>query len=176
MTTQTYIFDSQTDLKQIIQIIIRKIIGETCCQIDFSYGNELQLDFGEMKAHSHPKLLHLSKGSWQLSTRASKCILKKNSKILISDIDIDLYNRLELDMVALGVLETVRQLQNKKLNDLVIDNISMGLTLFFEDNYQFILNPDLEDDSGLAYWELIMPNEQMLTVGPGLFWEYKSIH
>lgn len=164
MTTQTYIFDSQTDLKQIIQIIIRKIIGETCCQIDFSYGNELQLDFGEMKAHSHPKLLHLSKGSWQLSTRASKCILKKNSKILISDIDIDLYNRLELDMVALGVLETVRQLQNKKLNDLVIDNISMGLTLFFEDNYQFILNPDLEDDSGLAYWELIMPNEQMLTV------------
>ena len=183
MTTQTSIFDSQTDLKQIIQIITRKIIGETCCQIDFSYGDELQLDFGEMRAYSHPELTHLAKGSWQLSTRATEWILKHNNKFLISDIDN--YNRIELEMFPFTwnssesktqVLETVKQLEHKKLNNLVVDEVSMGLTLFFEDDYQFVLKPNLQDDSDLAYWELITPNEQVLAVGPKFFWEYKSIH
>lgn len=183
MSTQTSIFDSQTELKQIFQIITKKIVGETCHQIEFSYGDELQLDFGEMRAYSHPKLAHLTKGSWQLSTRATGWLLKHNNKVLISDIDN--YNRTEQEMFPFAwnfiesktqVLETAKQLEQKKLNDLVIDDISMGLTLFFEDNYQFIVKPDSQDDSGLAYWELIMPNEQVLIVGPKFFWEYKSIH
>lgn len=57
----------------------------------------------------------------------------------------------------------------------VVSN-NFKLTLSFEGNYQLVLKPDLEDDSGLAYWELLMPNEQILIVGPGLFWECKSIH
>jgi hypothetical protein len=70
----------------------------------------------------------------------------------------------------------LRLLENKKLTDFVIDSDNFKLTLSFEDNYQLVLKPDLEDDSGLAYWELMMPNEQILIVGPGLFWECKSIH
>lgn len=183
MTTQTSIFDSQTDLKQIIQIITKKIIGEICRQVDFSYGDELQLDFGEMTAYSHPKLAHLTRGSWQLNTRATEWILKHNNKVLISDIDN--YNRIEQEMFPFvwnstesetKVLETAKQLEDKKLNDLIVDDVSMSLILFFEDNYQFIVKPDLQDNSGLAYWELIMPNEQVLIVGPKFFWEYKSIH
>ena len=67
-------------------------------------------------------------------------------------------------------------LENKKLTNFVIDSNNFKLTLSFEDHYELILEPDLEDDSGLAYWELMMPNEQILTVGPGMFWECKSIH
>ena len=59
------ILNSLLNLNQIIQ----PIIGETCHQIAFSYGDELLLNFGEMTAYSHPKLSHLRKGSWQLSTR-----------------------------------------------------------------------------------------------------------
>jgi hypothetical protein len=44
--------------------------------------------------------------------------------------------------------------------------------LSFEDDYQLILEPNLEDDSGLAHWELFMPTEQILTVGPGYFWSF----
>ena len=70
----------------------------------------------------------------------------------------------------------MQQLENKELINLVIDAQNISLTLLFEGNYQLILEPDLQDNSGLAYWELFMPTEQVLTVGPGLFWECKSIH
>jgi hypothetical protein len=150
MATQISIPDSQTALKQIME----GIIGEICHQIDFSYGDELQLDFGEMTAYSHPKLAHLYKGSWQLGTRATEWTLKQNNK----------------------VLHKAHLLQEKKLNSFIVNANSMGLTLFFENDYQFILKPDLQDDSGLSYWELMMPNEQILIVGPGLSWQCKSIH
>ena len=58
---------------------------------------------------------------------------------------------------------------------MVIDANNISLTLLFEGDYKLILEPDLQDDSGLAYWELFMPTEQVLSVGPGLFWECKSI-
>jgi hypothetical protein len=70
----------------------------------------------------------------------------------------------------------VKQLEHKKLVDLTVDAETIRLTLSFEDDYQLILEPDLEDDSGLAHWELFMPTEQILTVGPGYFWSCKSIH
>ena len=70
----------------------------------------------------------------------------------------------------------VKQLEHKKLVDLTIDAETIRLILSFEDDYQLILEPDLEDDSGLAHWELFMPTEQILTVGPRYFWSYKSIH
>jgi len=68
------------------------------------------------------------------------------------------------------------KLEHKKLIDLKIDAETLRLTLSFEDHYQLILEPDLEDDSGLAHWELFMPTEQVLTVGPDYFWSCKSIY
>jgi uncharacterized protein YajQ (UPF0234 family) len=72
--------------------------------------------------------------------------------------------------------EIVKQLEQKKLLDLTIEADTIRLTLSFEDDYQLILDPDLEDDSGLAHWELFMPTEQVLAIGPGYFWSCKSIH
>ena len=74
-----------------------------------------------MSAYTHPKLAHLSKGSWQFGTRATPWFFKQGDR-------------------------------------------------------QLILQPDFQDDSGLPYWELFMPTEQVLTVGPEFFWECKSIH
>jgi hypothetical protein len=69
-----------------------------------------------------------------------------------------------------------KQLENKKLLEFVIDGQTINLTLGFEDNYQLILEPDIEDDSGLAHWELFMPTAQILTVGPSYLWSCKSIY
>ncbi|MBK1988553.1 hypothetical protein A0J48_013560 [Sphaerospermopsis aphanizomenoides BCCUSP55] len=159
------ILNSQPNLNQ----IIRPIIGETCHQVRFSYGDELRLHFGEMKPYNHPKLKHLRKGSWQLSTRATPWFLMHNNMFLF----LPLLPKLTTDhaQVALQCF-----LENKKLTNFVIDPNNFQLTLSFEDSYELVLEPDLEDDSGLAYWELLMPNEQILIVGPGQFWECKSIH
>ncbi|AFW95519.1 hypothetical protein FJR06_23135 [Dolichospermum sp. UHCC 0352] len=163
MNTNIEIANSQPSLNQITQ----KIIGETCNQVTFSYGDELLLDFGEMTAYDHPKLRDLRKGTWQLSTRATNFDLRKVHPMFFSSY---------FKNPMYPTKTRLRLLENKKLTDFVIDSDNFKLTLSFEGNYQLVLKPDLEDDSGLAYWELMMPNEQILTVGPGMFWECKSIH
>ena len=170
MVTQTSLANSQPNIEQIISVITKPIIGETCHQVTFSYGDELRLDFGEMSAYNHPKLKHLRKGSWQFGTRATSWIFQQGDQVLTSTLQVNI--DAEIDTVK----KLLQQLENKELINLVIDAQNISLTLLFEGNYQLILEPDLQDNSGLAYWELFMPTEQVLTVGPGLFWECKSIH
>lgn len=175
MATQTSIANHKPDIEQIISVITKPIIGEICHQVIFSYGDELRLDFGEMSAYTHPKLAHLCKGSWQLGTRATPWVFKQGDRILTSSLPVDI--DAEIDEVEIDAVKKVlQQLENKELIDFVIDAHNITLTLVFESAYQLILQPDFPDDSELPYWELFMPTEQVLTVGPGFFWECKSIH
>ncbi len=171
MVIQTSLANLQPNLEQIISVITKPIIGETCHQVRFSYGDELRLDFGKMSAYSHPKLKHLYKGSWQFGTRATPWVFKQGDQVLTSALQVN------IDAEIDSVKKLLQQLlENKELINFVVDAQNISLTLLFEGNYQLILQPDLQDNSGLAYWELFMPTEQVLTVGPGLFWECKSIH
>jgi hypothetical protein len=43
-------------LEKIIPSITQSMIGATCHRVSFSYGDELELDFGEMTPYEHPKL------------------------------------------------------------------------------------------------------------------------
>jgi len=158
------------NLDKIIPVIVQALVGETCNQVSFSYGDELKLHFGEMTPYDHPKLAHLLKGSWRFGARATPWTVKHNKQVLVitSESDTD-------EQVAIAK-EIVKQLEQKKLLDLTIEADTLRLTLSFEDDYQLILDPDLEDDSGLAHWELFMPTEQILAIGPGYFWSCKSIH
>ena len=170
MAIQTSIANQKPNIEEIISVITKPIIGEMCHQVIFSYGDELRLDFGEMSAYTHPKLAHLSKGSWQFGTRATPWVFKQGDRILTSSLPVEI-DEVEIDAVK----KVLQQLENKELIDFVIDAHN-SITLVFEGDHQLILQPDLQDDSGLPYWELFMPTEQVLTVGPGFFWECKSIH
>ncbi|MFB2971741.1 hypothetical protein ACE1CD_22490 [Aerosakkonema sp. BLCC-F183] len=174
MATQTSIANHKPDIEQIISVITKPIIGEICHQVTFSYGDELRLDFGEMSAYTHPKLAHLRKGSWQFGTRATPWVFKQGDLILTSALPVNI--DAEIDEVEIDAVKKVlQQLENKELINFVINARNISLTLLFEGDYKLILEPDLQDDSGLAYWELFMPTEQILTVGPGLFWECKRL-
>lgn len=157
-------------LEKIIPIIMQPMIGEICHQVSFSYGDELELDFGEMTPYDHPKLSHLLKGSWRFGARATPWTVKHGDRILVVTSESDTDQEIENAKVM------VKQLEHKKLIDLKVDAETIRLTLSFEDHYQLILEPDLEDNSGLAHWELFMPTQQILTVGPDYFWSCKSIH
>jgi hypothetical protein len=158
------------NLDKIIPVIVQALIGETCNQVSFSYGDELKLHFGEMTPYDHPKLAHLLRGSWRFGARATPWTVKHNNQVLVvtSESDTD-------EQIAIAK-EIVKQLENKKLLDLTIEADTIRLILSFEDDYELILDPDLDDDSGLAHWELFMPTEQILAIGPGYFWSCKSIH
>jgi len=158
------------NLEKIIPVITQELIGETCHQVSFSYGDELKLDFGEMVPCQHPKLAHLLKGSWRFGARATPWTVKHHDRILVVTSEADTDEQITI------AKEIVKQLEQKKLLDLTIEVDTIRLTLSFEDDYQLILEPDLEDDSGLAHWELFMPTEQVLAVGPGYFWSCKSIY
>lgn len=158
------------NLDKIIPIITQTLIGESCHQVSFSYGDELKLHFGEMTPYEHPKLAHLLKGSWRFGARATPWTVRHHNQILVVTSESDTEEETENAKVI------VKQLEHKKLVDLTVDAETIRLTLSFEDDYQLILEPDLNDDSGLAHWELFMPTEQILTVGPGYFWSCKSIH
>jgi len=167
---KTSVLSVKPNLEKIIPMITQPIIGEICHQVSFSYGDELVLDFGEMTVYQHPRLADLLKGSWQLGVRATPWTIKQNDQVLVITSESDTDEQIE------NAKEIAKQLEHKKLLELVVDAQTIRLTLSFEDNYQLILEPDLEDDSGLAYWELFMPTEQILSVGPGYFWKCKSIH
>jgi hypothetical protein len=158
------------NLEKIIPVITQSLIGEICHQVSFSYGDELKLHFGEMTPYDHPKLAHLLKGSWRFGARATPWIVKQGDRVLVVTSESD------TDAETESAKAIVKQLENKKLVDLTVDAETIRLILSFEDDYQLILEPDLEDDSGLAHWELFMPTEQILTVGPGYFWSCKSIY
>ncbi len=175
MATQTSLANQKPDIEQIISVITRPVIGEICHQVIFSYGDELRLDFGEMYAYTHPKLAHLRKGSWQFGTRATPWVFKQGDRILTSSLPVNI--DAEIDELKIDAVKKVlQQLENKELIDFMIYARNISLILLFEGDYKLILEPDLQDDSGLAYWELFMPTEQVLTVGPGFFWECKLIH
>ncbi|VXD15305.1 hypothetical protein [Planktothrix paucivesiculata] len=175
MAIQTSIANQKPDIEQIISVITKPMLTEICHQVIFSYGDELRLDFGEMSAYTHPKLAHLRKGSWQFGTRATPWVFKQGDQILTYSLPVNI--DAEIDQIEIDAVKKVlQQLENKELIDFVIDAGNISLTLFFESYYKLILEPDLQDNSGLAYWELFMPTEQILTVGPGFFWECKSIH
>ncbi|MFM8294430.1 MAG: hypothetical protein ACKN9E_07780 [Microcystaceae cyanobacterium] len=146
------------------------MIGEVCSQVSFSYGDELTLDFGELTPYNHPRLADLLKGSWQLTTRATPWSLKQNENRLVTP------SALDTEKAITQAKNLVKQLENQKLMDLTIEEESICLSLTFDVGFQVTLEPDLSDNSGLAYWELLMPTEQILTVGPGYFWSCKSIN
>ncbi|MEA5560578.1 hypothetical protein [Planktothrix agardhii] len=174
MATQTSIANQKPGIKKIISVITKPMIGEICHQVIFSYGDELRLDFGEMSAYTHPKLAHLRKGSWQLGTRATPWVFKQGDRILTSSLPVDIDGEID-DSEIDAVKKVVQKLENKELINFVISDHDISLTLVFKDDYKLILEPDLQDDSGLAYWELFMPTEQILTVGPGFVWECKQL-
>lgn len=175
MAIQTFLANRKPDIEQIISVITKPMIGEVCHQVIFSYGDELRLDFGEMSAYSHPKLAHLRKGSWQFGTRATPWVFKQGERILTSSLPVDIDAEID-DFKIDSVKKILQDLENKALTDFVVYANDISLILVFEGEYKLILEPDWQDDSGLAYWELFMPTEQVLTVGPGLFWECKSSH
>jgi len=158
------------EIASIVALLTAQLIGEICHQVRFSYGDELHLDCGEMTPEDHPKLQGLFKGIWQFGTRATPWLLKKadqlllNSEVPETDADIKLAKKL-----------TQESLENKKVLKFETNPDNLELRLCFEENYELILQPDL-NDLDLSYWELFMPNEKFLEVGPGYFWACKSVH
>ena len=64
------------NISEVVAILTRQLIGETCHQVHFNYGDELCPDFGIMSPHEHPKLQHLQIGLgyfWSCKSIHDRC-------------------------------------------------------------------------------------------------------
>jgi len=173
--TQSLILSNPVQLQKkhfpaIFSQLTQDLMGETCTQIHFSYGDELCLDFGELSPYHHPKLRHLLEGEWILCTRATPWKIYENQKLIL-DSEIP-----QTDEEIEEAKELAKEkLQGKILVNLEIDGEMLTTSLHFDDRYSLVLYPDL-DDEDLQHWVLFMPSEQVLAIGPGYNWSCKSIH
>src|SRR5436305_1312348 len=62
-----------------LQMVLQQLIGQPFLQLRFSYGDELNLHFGQPREYSSPKMKHLIKGSYILGTRASNWHLRPSA-------------------------------------------------------------------------------------------------
>ncbi len=158
------------EIVSIVALLTGMWVGEICHQVRFSYGDELHLDCGEMSYEDHPKLKNSLKGSWRFGVRATPWLLKNADHLLLDSEQPES----DTEILAAKTL-TQTSLENKKILKIEVNPENLELQLFFEEDYKLILQPDL-NDLDLTYWELFMPNEKILEIGPGYFWSCKSIH
>ncbi len=145
-----------------IHTIVDQLLGETCWQAKFSYGDELTLHFGDWVSYAQPSMANLEKGSWILGTRGTSWQLSRASHCIVNS-----------DATPEIMREYVRQIEGLALTALDINYPSLWLILTFGERLQLSILPCLADDEyELPYWELFTPEQSVLKVGSRLTWSY----
>ena len=144
---------NSTDLQALTQLA-RKVVGETCWRVNFSYGDELMLHFGDRLPYPQASMSGPEKGAWILGTRISPWqVYSAGSMVADSETD------------AIDLIERVRVLIDKRVLDFQIDTVTMNLSIEFTDGCSFSLLPESDRSAGLPDWELFMPDSMVLQAG-----------
>ena len=146
----------------VVHTIVDRLLGKTCWQARFTYGDELTLHFGDQVSYAQGSMAGLKKGSWILGTRGTNWQLSCASNSIVNS-----------DATPEIMRENVRQIEGLALTALDIHYPSLGLILTFGERLQLSVLPSLEDDNyDLPYWELFTPEQYVLKVGSRLTWLY----
>lgn len=146
------------DLEE-IKGIIEGMIGAICWQTSISYGDELDLHIGDKIPYQHKSLRGKLKGSWILGSRCTDWELKLGNKLIVNS---------QSDKI----IEKISVIENQTITDINISYPELILSLKFSNQSEFRILSDLEDDSGVACWELFTPNHKLLQIEPDYLWSY----
>ena len=128
--SQSSIVNSR-DLQALTQLAC-KLIGETCWRVNFSYGDELMLHFGERVPYSQASMSGQEKGAWILGTRVSHWQVNSAGSI-VADSETD----------SRDLIDLVRVLIGKRVLNVKIDEATMQLSIEFTDSLSLLLLPEL---------------------------------
>lgn len=155
---------------QQVQEKVNGLCNKRCFEASLSYGEELRLEFGNEYILIKTPKFTIKRGEWSLGTRASNWTLNYQNHN---------QNQKELIVSSNADSETVRnhivQLENKLVTSCKV-NTDGSLQIDFEKYYIFNVYPNFEDSKdGLAYWELLIPNNKVLEVKSNkgcIIWSY----
>jgi hypothetical protein len=153
-----------TSVSSTLDSIVAKIIGQSCCKVQFSYGDVLCLHFGEQLPYSQPAMAGKFRGAWVLDTLAADWQWSSGREVLASSsqaresVSDDLHKLIGLSIVAVKI--------NPETANFILN---------FNDGSQFEVLGTPEVDAELAHWQLFTPNQQLLEVGAANQWRYESV-
>ncbi len=150
--SQSSIINSH-DLQALTQLA-SNLIGETCWRVNFSYGDELMLHFGDRLPYRQASMSGQEKGAWILGTRVSPWQIYA-AGAMVADSETN----------AAELSTQIRLPIGKKVRDVKLDPATMQLSIEFTDDLSLVLQPELDSEAGLPEWELFMPSGMVLQAG-----------
>ncbi|MFB2892104.1 hypothetical protein ACE1CI_04060 [Aerosakkonemataceae cyanobacterium BLCC-F50] len=151
-----------TDIREIAEITM-KVFLQICWKATLTYGDELSLHIGAKIPYSQKSMAGKEKGEWIVGTRGTPWQLKSEGETIANS---------EED--AENIREKIRAIENNHISWFV-PTPELGFNMGFSNGYELILIPEIEDDSGLPYWEMFTPEAMVLKVGPNAIWSYTSV-
>lgn len=170
-----------------LQAILAQLIGEPYRFARVSYGDELTLHFGDLRAAQSAKLHKRLYGAFILGLRGSPWILKSGSEplVLTAGVSWDFVTARFGKSISKEELETKQFIEPESrvlaAVPFVIRPVNgVALQIQLSDGSSLSVLPTLaeteergEDElPELADWELISPRG-LLSVGPGLKWSFQ---
>jgi hypothetical protein len=184
-----------TDLPD-LAALVKQLLGRPFQFFRISYGDELRLHLGDLRAYSNPKLQGMVRGTYIVSARTSSWVVSSvpRSVLLLSD---DLL-RNDPDLKARGKRVDIKSIEETGfiLPGSVVEHADAArspfgfmLRLGFSDSSTVQIAPvpasgelpeenaveDLQEKGGdveISDWELLTPHQRILRVGPGPRWCY----
>ncbi len=139
---------------QALNQLARNLVGETCWRVNFSYGDELMLHFGDKLPYRQASMSGQKKGAWILGTRISAWQINSTGS-MIAESATD----------SIELTDLVRVLIDKRVLDVKVDEATMQLRITFTDDLSLLLLPESAQSAGLPDWELFMPDGMVLQAG-----------
>lgn len=137
------------------------MVGKTCKQITYAYGNELYIEIGEIHTLKYEKY-KITTTEWMIGTRGTGWHLFDNNYSLVVDSESS---------------PKVISHESSILVEMQVTNVDikypeLWLEVRFNNLYTFRIQPTDEDAQyeDIAYWQVFTPDKRLIQVGPGLNW------
>jgi hypothetical protein len=139
-----------SDNIQELNRLASELVGQTCWKVNFSYGDELMLHFGDRLSYFQPVMSNKEKGSWILGTRTTMWqIIHPDCAIVNGTLDAEI------------LTDSVQILVGKKVSAVEIDPVNMNTSIEF-DKLKLILLPEVGGNNDLPDWEIFRPDGMVL--------------
>lgn len=172
--------DDADDLRS----LLRLLANQPFLKFRVSYGDELHIHLGGERFCKYPRGRGTVMGTYVVTTRASAWSLLSGTHSVLLASDTDIVNSANAEGTGVNQ-EDIHIVESKdyiapgstvQAANPFVTKYGFGLALKFTDSSEFFLVPsapepeDAEDP--IADWEVLMPGEHLLKVGPGLTWSY----
>jgi hypothetical protein len=155
--------------------LLSNLVGQPCLRAGFSYGEELEIHFGEPTSYRHPKLSEKTRGSWVLETLATPWMLfpdpKKGLAYTFGLLRPPLFPAAPVSKKELE--QVMANLAGARVDAVQLDG--GDLSIQFSNGYVWYLLPRYAPpDLNLPAWELMTPYRAFIQFWgePASVWSY----